>query len=142
MPLTYTLFAEELKLVVKRLIKTSPKRVKKVADKINANQQMKIRSNCFAFLSKLHDKTEWKWGSFAKEKFQVAASCDLCGYCKKICPAENIEIKGGKVHFKEQCISCLACYHRCPQKSINCGHKTIGRKRYVNPNVNLDEMYI
>lgn len=80
-------------------------------------------------------------GDFAKKFYTVESNCNQCGYCEKICPSDNIRIVDGKIEFGDQCIPCLACYHRCPKKAINVGAHTINRKRYVNYCVDIDEMY-
>lgn len=141
MPLTYTWFLGEMQLVADRLVKTYPRKAKKIADKINANEKKPIKRSLVRFLSKIHGKLYKTWGAFAKSFYTVESNCNQCGYCEKLCPAGNIHIVNGKVEFGDKCISCLACYHRCPQKAINVGKRTIKRKRYVNHCINIDEMY-
>lgn len=34
----------------------------------------------------------------------------------------------------------MACIQYCPNEAIEYGKKTIGRKRYKNPNISLKEM--
>jgi len=41
---------------------------------------------------------------------------------------------------KHNCEQCLACIQYCPNEAIEYGDKTIGRKRYNNPNISLKEM--
>lgn len=141
MPLTYTWFLGEMQAVVDSLLRTYPKKVKKIAEKIIANEEKPIKRSKVRFLTKIHENLYKTWGVFAKSFYTVESNCNQCGYCEKICPAGNIRIVDGKIEFGDQCISCLACYHRCPEKAINVGTHTTKRKRYVNPCVNVDEMY-
>ncbi|MDP4110281.1 MAG: EFR1 family ferrodoxin [Bacillota bacterium] len=71
-------------------------------------------------------------------KFIMTAACDGCGKCVNICPVGNISMKNGKPQFHHDCEFCLACFHRCPQKAINYGAKTIRKGRYINPEANPD----
>jgi MinD superfamily P-loop ATPase len=49
-------------------------------------------------------------------------------------------MEGERIVFGEQCECCLACMHSCPRKTINYGGRTAGKKRYINPNINLEDM--
>lgn len=76
-----------------------------------------------------------------KDKYFVAKdNCTGCGVCVKICGVNNIEIKDGKPIWENNCEQCMACIQYCPNESIEYGKKTIGRKRYKNPNISLKEM--
>jgi len=72
--------------------------------------------------------------------FLAKDNCTSCGICEKICGVNNIEIKNGKPSWKNKCEQCMACIQYCPNEAIEYGKKTIGRKRYKNPNVSLKEM--
>ncbi|MEW9124458.1 MAG: EFR1 family ferrodoxin [Thermotaleaceae bacterium] len=71
--------------------------------------------------------------------FWVDSRCDHCGICKKVCPADNIEIKEGKPVWNHKCEQCLACIQWCPKQAIQYGKKTQERERYTNPFVNIKE---
>ena len=72
--------------------------------------------------------------------FLVKDNCTGCGVCEKVCAVKNIEIKNGKPSWKNNCEQCMACIQYCPNESIEYGEKTIGRKRYKNPNISLKEI--
>lgn len=72
--------------------------------------------------------------------FLAKDNCTACGVCEKICSVKNIEIKNGKPSWKNSCEQCMACIQYCPNGAIEYGEKTIGRKRYNNPNISLKEM--
>lgn len=51
----------------------------------------------------------------------------------------NIALVDGKIVFEHNCVACLGCYHRCPQKAIT----YLGKKkkdRYINPNIKQDDL--
>lgn len=73
----------------------------------------------------------------ADKNFIVRDKCIGCGLCAKRCPVGNIRIKDGKPQWNHNCELCLSCLQSCPKEAINYGDKTLGRKRYFNPNVNL-----
>lgn len=54
----------------------------------------------------------------ANEKLKVSAMCTGCGICASICPNGNIWIENGKANMDNRCITCFACYHRCPENAI------------------------
>lgn len=76
----------------------------------------------------------------ADKLFLAKDNCNGCGVCEKVCSVKNIEIKNGKPIWKNNCEQCMACIQYCPQEAIEYDKKTIGRKRYRNPNVTLQEM--
>lgn len=106
---------------------------------IQSGKQHRINKNIFAFTDKVHEKGQEKWKDFP-QNLKISQNCNCCGYCQMICPAKNIVVDKEGVHFLGKCVSCLACYHRCPRTAINFSNKTIGKKRYINPNVNFDDM--
>lgn len=67
-------------------------------------------------------------------KYFTTRACKSCGFCAKNCPTRNIKIVNGKPIWGDNCLNCLACLHRCPYGAIECGHSTINKDRYYNPN--------
>ena len=65
-------------------------------------------------------------------------SCSGCGLCVKKCPVNNIIIEDGKPIWRGNCINCLACYHYCPHKAINYGHRTKTKGQYYFKNRKKD----
>lgn len=69
------------------------------------------------------------------KKFSSTIACVSCGFCTGICPVQNITINvEGVPVWGDNCLSCLACLHRCPKAAIQCGARTVHRGRYYNPN--------
>ena len=131
MPENYTLFFNPLKLFNDISVKKSFARAEKVADGILHGEKhlpKKTKSKNDAY-----EKNKGNWHIIG-ERFSVTDACVKCGKCVSVCPVNNISFADGKVTFSHQCVACLGCYHRCPQKAIVYN----GRRkkfRYVNPNV-------
>lgn len=73
-------------------------------------------------------------------RFSVSSSCNQCGICEKICPANNIVLMGGIPQFKHHCEHCIACVHWCPQQAIQFKDKTTKHVRYHNPEIKVTEL--
>lgn len=79
---------------------------------------------------------------YEKDKdFWTNKSCNGCGTCAKVCPANNIEMSEGKPKWQHKCEQCVACMQWCPQKSIQYKKATIKRGRYHHPDVEVTELF-
>lgn len=47
-----------------------------------------------------------------------------CGFCKKVCNTNTIEIIDKKPKWNNSCTHCMGCINICPTKAINYGKKT------------------
>lgn len=74
-----------------------------------------------------------RWGVQPKRWKVNRSTCISCGKCAMNCPAGNIEMKEGYPHWGERCYSCTACFHICPERSIDYGRFTTGKKQYFCP---------
>ena len=74
------------------------------------------------------------------KKFTVTDKCTSCGTCAAVCPADNIEIAGGKPVWKHHCELCCGCIHHCPVQAIQAGSGTEKRLRYRNPAITIAEL--
>jgi len=72
--------------------------------------------------------------------FTVTSACTGCMTCQKVCPSRNITVESGKPVFHHKCEHCLACLHHCPARAIDWKEKTIGRQRYKNIEIPLEEL--
>ncbi len=58
----------------------------------------------------------------------ISSGCTGCGTCASICPMGNITMENGRPVSGDSCISCFACYHRCPENAIEY-RKAVGQYR-------------
>ena len=71
-------------------------------------------------------------------KFSVEGHCAGCGVCARVCPMDNVVVRG-LPSFRHNCIRCYACTHNCPENAIRLeGEKS--RARFRNENVSLKEI--
>ena len=71
-------------------------------------------------------------------------NCIGCGICEQVCPMENIRIVEGKALIGDECATCLACFHWCPQEAIYMSKQEgIERRlKYHHPEVGLENFKI
>jgi ferredoxin len=74
------------------------------------------------------------------KSFYAKDNCNGCGTCEKLCGVKNIKMENGRPVWDNKCEQCMACIQYCPKEAIECGKKTIGRKRYRNPKVSVKEL--
>lgn len=77
-----------------------------------------------------------QWGG----KFYVNEHCNGCGICVKVCPVANIAMEGDRPRWETRCQQCLACLHACPQQAVQSSETTPGRKRYIHPDITLQDL--
>ncbi len=62
--------------------------------------------------------------------FSVEDSCNGCGLCERNCPTGCIKLENGRPVWNGNCLMCMSCICRCPQKAIQHGGDTKKRGRY------------
>jgi ferredoxin len=72
-------------------------------------------------------------------EFWCEESCTQCEACVRVCPVHNIVMKDGRPSWLHKCEQCLACVNWCPVEAIQHGRDSLGRGRYTNPKVTIDD---
>lgn len=139
MPENFTLTLSVPQAMVRSMLKKSGKSAERIAQKIKRGQKS-LPAKPLLNLEKTHLKNKGNWHLIARD-FLVNESCTHCGKCIAICPVQNVaEDSDGNIVFGDRCIACLGCYHRCAPRAINYKKNTPQKPRYVNPNVNEDDI--
>jgi len=68
------------------------------------------------------------------KSFYATDECISCGLCEQVCPVHSITVDKKPV-WSKSCTQCLACIHRCPVHAIQYGKGTIGKGRYIHPDL-------
>lgn len=65
--------------------------------------------------------------------------CIGCGLCTKVCPMNNIKLVDKHAVIGDSCLTCLACFHWCPQEAIYMSkEKDIARReKYHHPDIKV-----
>jgi ferredoxin len=119
-------------------------KIKDIAAIIKSGEKGKIDRGAFLFswlLSGLvYNMSMPKVHGFDK-KFVLEDSCTGCGLCEKVCPVSNIKLVDNKPQWLHKCEHCMGCLQWCPVEAIQYG-KSKGRKRYRNPDIKVEELFL
>lgn len=70
---------------------------------------------------------------------RVTDTCVGCGICREVCPTGSMQLREGKP--PNDCQTCLACVHACPQKAIGLAvPEKNPDARYWNRHIPLQEI--
>lgn len=72
--------------------------------------------------------------AMSPKPFYATEACIRCGICVENCPVHTIRLEDLPV-WGNECTQCLACINRCPVQAIEYGKKTVGKRRYVHPDL-------
>jgi ferredoxin/flavodoxin len=126
-----------------RLFNKEKKKVAAISQMILNQQDHKIEGNnsLINWVGNLAYQSMFPKFPTLDRNFTVNENCRRCGICEKVCPVQNIQMTDGKPHWQGNCEHCLACIQLCPAEAIQYGNKTVNRKRYHHPEVQVGELY-
>lgn len=127
----------------KYLLNKSAKETKAITAAIQDNQLTRqIAPNVIARIYQRKGMEKPKEFHQLGMQFHVDENCIACGLCAKVCPANNIVLRRGRVEWCENCQQCMACVQWCPNNAIKHPLLKAGRKRYTNPKINIGEIQV
>ncbi len=124
-----------------KVFEKAEKHIYLIANKV-LNEQVYRESEGF-ILKSISSVVYTIWKSRLKsisKSFKINNFCIGCGICEETCPAGNIKLKSGIPIWSNKCEDCMACVQHCPKKAIYFNSRTINKKRYINPNIKLEEL--
>lgn len=118
-------------------------KIKQIAKIVSEKKENKLERGDFftnfLFSGMLYKKMSRKIPLLDKD-FWANEKCTSCGICVRVCPVNNIKLSDGKPIWLHKCEQCFACLHWCPEEAIQYTKKTLGRKRYRNPEIKLEDL--
>lgn len=120
----------------KEMFAQAEKKIVQIAEDVKNKRHTKLPS--YHALFQVYHNISCRNMGEKDRKFTVNDSCIGCGKCEQCCPVGNITMEENRPVYHHQCEYCFACFHHCPQSAINCGKKTEGRTRYLNPYVEIN----
>lgn len=145
MPINYTPFFGAIpEKMQNRLFKREESFIEEISKTIKKNEILKFKKtpfNLFSLLLPLFALVR-KMVKKMDKKFYITDKCNGCTICEKVCPLNNIKIVENKPIWQHNCSQCFACISWCPQSAIEYGKSTIGKTRYHNPNISIDEIML
>lgn len=75
------------------------------------------------------------------KNFSMSSTCIQCGFCTKVCPAENITLKDKKLAWHGKCQQCYSCVAVCKDKGITVAGENVPEYK-LHPQVDRNEMVL
>lgn len=121
--------------VQKEILLQAQKKLDTISESICKNHTIKIKTTN-PFISAFHNTFRKSFATRDKN-FIVDNHCISCGKCVSVCPAKNVTLEQGKPVWHRHCEYCLGCLNVCPKQAINYGKKTIKKRRYFHPGMQM-----
>ena len=143
MPEIYPLTISQPKFLMNLVLHKAPKRLIPVIEAIRDDKEIVIQKPKKDKWTPKHLENRKNFHLIV-EDFSITKNCNNCQKCIRICPVGNIRHESGSIVFGEKCVSCLSCYHRCPEEAIVYKNKR-KKSRYINPfiqekNIGADQL--
>ncbi len=133
----YPAFAPD---VVQKLIIDAMKKAEEAAAAIVGGKLLPVKRRARLISRIVNQSTLYKNISEWDEKFTVTERCIGCGQCARVCLADNIKMEKNRPTWQHHCERCVACIQWCPCEAIEYGKKTVGRRRYRNPDIKVEDI--
>ena len=141
MPENYILFSKVPSgKIINEHLRNAANRVKSLCSDIMAHKKKRAMKPLTYYVTKKTAKAELEKLKGTAQNFVISGRCAKCGLCVRLCPVNNISMDTAEITFANHCECCLCCIHACPMEAINYLDKTIGKKRYINPNISIEDM--
>jgi NAD-dependent dihydropyrimidine dehydrogenase PreA subunit/menaquinone-dependent protoporphyrinogen IX oxidase len=117
---------------IAKLLEKAHHHAEKISREIEAGHTF-IRSPRLGLTVSLSGYLYFDQHGFNPRFFSANEACNSCGDCVLACPLHDIEISQGLPIWGKACNGCMACLNTCPKKAIEFKNKSVGKKRYINP---------
>ncbi|MCP4219160.1 MAG: 4Fe-4S ferredoxin, partial [bacterium] len=144
MPDNYTPYGGTPEEKQKALFKNAETKIAEIAEIVKAKKEHFDGTNTSAFRTHVHPGILYKMGyrriSIMDNSYTSDENCNGCSICMAVCPVDNITMKEKRPVWNNRCQQCYACLQWCPKESIQAGGKTVGIKRYHNPDITVKDI--
>ncbi|MFC1550966.1 EFR1 family ferrodoxin [Candidatus Latescibacterota bacterium] len=144
MPSNYTPYGIPSENKQKKLFANVDNKVEEIVNVVKKRGGFIDSSNTSFFQTHIHPGILYRMGynriNGMDRSFTTDEKCNGCSICKKVCPANNILMEDNKPTWQHQCQQCYACLQWCPVESVQAGRKTVGIKRYHNPDITVKDI--
>jgi ferredoxin len=128
------------RLQTEKLITEATIKIKKIANAISKHELRPAKQKAKLWSKIVNERFLYRNANKWDDKFIATSKCVNCGLCVKVCPVGNVRIENKRPSWQNNCEKCLACIHWCPYGAIEYGKNTIGRIRYHNPNIKVEDI--
>lgn len=103
-----------------RTLARCERRIARFTERIVSGQQFLRGFNPVAFALGCVQRVPFRrMKSAMQDDMQVDQErCTLCGYCVRLCPSGNLDLREGLVATHGTCIFCMRCYNFCPESAV------------------------